>query len=304
MSISTAAPAGPIRSNLSVWIQAARPKTLSASIVPVGVGSALAYGRGEGRAPAALAALAGAVLIQVGTNFINDYYDFKRGADTAERLGPVRVTQSGLMAPRVVLASGLFCFLGALLLGVYLVAVGGWPIVLIGLAALACGYAYTGGPWPLGYLGLGDVLVFAFFGFVAVGGTYYVQAGHLTSQVWLASLPMGAIATAILAVNNLRDQITDAKAGKRTVVVRWGLRGGREEYAALLILAYLAPLVMWLSGLARAWVLLPLISAPLAVQYIHRVFTRQGADLNPLLGETARLEAIFGALFSGGLLLS
>jgi len=293
----------PIRGGFRVWWMAARPKTLSASVVPVIVGSALAYAYRQAQALPALAALLGAVLIQIGTNFINDYYDFKKGADTRERLGPARVTQSGLMSPAAVLISGLTCFAAAFLLGVYLVAMGGWPIAVVGLFSLLCGYAYTGGPLPLGYLGLGDVLVFIFFGLVAVSGTYFVQAHQLPGTVWLAGAAVGSLATAILVVNNLRDVATDGKANKRTLVVRFGTRAARLEYALLLAVAYLAPLALWASGL-QPWVLLSWLSLPLAIRCLRSVFTQKGTALNPVLGQTSRLELVFGLLLSIGLCVS
>jgi 1,4-dihydroxy-2-naphthoate polyprenyltransferase len=295
---------GPARSSALVWLQAIRPKTLSAGAVPVIIGIGLAYGQGSGRLLPAVAALAGALLIQIGTNLSNDYYDFKRGADTSERLGPVRVTQNGLIAPQVVLAAGLLCFAAAFAVGLYLVALGGWPIAALGAASLLCGFAYTGGPVPLAYVGLGDVFVLAFFGFGAVGGTYFVQTGSLTPAVASASIPAGALGTAILVVNNLRDAATDAKAGKRTLVVRWGALAGKVEYCAMLTAAFAAPLVMWLLGSSRGWPLLSWLSAPLALPPLQRVLKQHGAALNPALGGTARLQLAFGILFAFGLYLS
>ncbi len=291
------------RPTLKTWLMAARPKTLTAALVPVMVGTALAYGVGVGRWLPALAALVGAMLIQIGTNLTNDYYDFKKGADTEERLGPKRVTQSGLIAPGVVLASALTCFGLAVVTGIYLVVVGGWPIVAIGLASVMAGYAYTGGPFPLAYHGLGDVFVFLFFGLVAVPGTFYVQALAVGPEAWWAAVPVGAIGTALLVVNNLRDATTDVKAGKRTLVVRWGTTAGKAEYVVLLVAAYATPLAMWGLGLTSPWVLLALLSAPVAVPPLKRVLGEQGAALNPALGETARLQLVFGLLFSVGLYL-
>jgi 1,4-dihydroxy-2-naphthoate octaprenyltransferase len=289
---------------LGVWLQAIRPKTLSAGAVPVIIGTGLAYGRGTGKLLPAVAALSGALLIQIGTNLANDYYDFKRGADTSERLGPVRVTQSGLIAPAAVLAGASLSFAAAFVVGLYLVAVGGWPIAALGVLSLLSGFAYTGGPAPLAYLGLGDLFVLAFFGFGAVGGTYFVQAGNLTPAVGWASVAAGALGTAILAVNNLRDAATDAKAGKRTLVVRWGARAGKLEYCAMLAAAFSAPAVLWLTGSSRSWVLLSWLSAPLALPPLFRVLSQQGAALNPALGGTARLQLVFGILFALGLYLS
>jgi 1,4-dihydroxy-2-naphthoate octaprenyltransferase len=292
----------PPRPSFRVWVMAIRPKTLTAALVPVMVGTAVAFSQGQGRWLPALAALVGALLIQVGTNLTNDYYDFKKGADTAERLGPRRVTQSGLIAPGTVLASAMGTFAAAMLVGLYLVWVGGWPIVAIGLASLLSGYAYTGGPYPLGYNGLGDIFVFVFFGLVAVCGTYYVQAGGVSAQAWVASVTVGASGTALLVVNNLRDASTDVKAGKRTLVVRFGPTAGKAEYVALVALALAVPVGMWALGMTGAWVLLALLSAPLALTPLRRVLTDSGAALNPALGETARFQLVFGLLFALGLL--
>ncbi len=303
-AVHTLQPDASARVGLGVWLQAIRPKTLSAGAVPVITATGLAYGHGTGKLLPALAALLGALLIQIGTNLANDYYDFKRGADTSERLGPVRVTQSGLIAPPAVLASASVCFAAAFIVGLYLVAVGGWPIAALGILSLLSGFAYTGGPAPLAYLGLGDLFVMAFFGFGAVGGTYFVQAGRLTAAVALAALPAGALATAILVVNNLRDAVTDAKAGKRTLVVRWGARAGKLEYCAMLAAAFIAPALMSIAGMSHAWVLLSWLSAPLALPPLRWVMTKQGAALNPALGATARLQLAFGILFAAGLYLS
>jgi len=291
------------RPTLKTWLMAARPKTLTAALVPVMVGTALAFGLGVGRWLPAVAALVGAMLIQIGTNLTNDYYDFKKGADTEERLGPKRVTQSGLIAPGTVLASALLCFGLAVVVGIYLVVVGGWPIVAIGLASVLAGYAYTGGPFPLAYNGLGDVFVFVFFGLVAVPGTFYVQALTVGPAAWWAAIPVGAVGTAILVVNNLRDETTDTKANKRTLVVRFGSTAGKAEYVALLVAAYATPVVMWGLGLASPWVLLALLSAPVAVPPLKLVMGAKGAELNPALGGTAKLQLVFGVLFSVGLFL-
>ncbi|HYX90253.1 MAG TPA: 1,4-dihydroxy-2-naphthoate polyprenyltransferase, partial [Myxococcaceae bacterium] len=205
------------RPGLAAWILAARPKTLAAAVMPVCVGTALAYGSGKGRAGPALAALAGALLIQIGTNLANDFFDFKKGADTGARLGPTRVTQAGLIAPEAVFTAAMLAFGAAVAVGLYLTWVAGWPILVIGLLSVASGYAYTGGPYPLGYHGLGDAFVFVFFGLVAVAGTYYAHALALTPLAVAAGVPLGALSTGLLAVNNLRDVETDARAGKRTL---------------------------------------------------------------------------------------
>jgi len=306
--VSTSVPdAGPLavkpRPTVKHWVMAARPKTLTAALVPVLVATGLAYGLGVGRWLPALAALLGAVFIQIGTNLINDYYDFKKGADTHERLGPQRVTQSGLIAPGTVMAGAAVCFGLATAVGLYLVSVGGWPIVVIGLASLLCGYAYTGGPFPLGYNGLGDLFVFIFFGLVAVTGTYYLQAGTVDAAAWWTAVPVGAIGTMLIVVNNLRDVTTDVKAGKRTLAVRFGTGVGKAEYVLLLVASYATPFVMFALGLASAWVFLALLSLPLAVPPLKRVLKEQGAALNPALGGTARLQLVYGLLFALGLYL-
>jgi len=284
-----------------VWLLAARPGTLTAAVVPVLVGTAVAAAHGGFRALPALAALLTAVCIQIGTNFANDFHDFQRGADTHERVGPQRVTQSGLVAPRTVRAAALGTFGVALVIGIYLAVVGGWPILITGLASIAAGWAYTGGPWPFGYHGLGDLFVFVFFGLVATAGTTYVQLHAVPLPAWIAAVPVGALATAILVVNNLRDIATDARAGKRTLAVRLGPDATRVEYVVLLVLAFAAPFV--LLPFARPWVLLPLATLPLAAGPLRLVFRGQGAELNAALGATARLQLAYGALLALGLVL-
>jgi 1,4-dihydroxy-2-naphthoate octaprenyltransferase len=269
--------------------------------VPVIVGTAVAIGEGVFRLGPALAALLGALLIQIGTNLANDVFDYQKGADTTARLGPLRVTQAGLLSPGQVLAGMWLTFGLAVLIGIYLVVLGGWPIVVIGLLSIASGIAYTGGPFPLGYRGLGDLFVFIFFGLVAVCGTYYVQAGAVSTAAWWASVPIGLLATAILVVNNLRDIDTDRAAGKKTLAVRFGAKGAQAEYALLVGLAYFVPGVMGLTGISTPWVLLVWLSIPLAIRQMRFVFTETGRVLNQALAGTARLELIYGLLFSVGL---
>ena len=281
------------------WILAARPATLSAALVPVAVGTACAHAIGGASLWPALAALFGAACIQIGTNFANDVFDAEKGADTDERLGPVRAVAAGLVSPRAMRVAMAIAFGLATLAGVYLVWVGGWPILALGLASIASGIAYTGGPYPLGYHGLGDVFVLLFFGFGAVCGTTYVQAGEVPLVAWLASIPVGALATAILVVNNLRDRETDARAGKRTLAVRLGRRGAIVEYALAMIAAYATPLLLarelgWLA-------LLPVITLPLAVWLIRRVASRTGRALNADLALTAQLLLVFGLLLALGI---
>lgn len=290
-------------STLRIWIMAARPPTLPAAIVPVLVGTAVAVAMGSFRLLPFLAALIASTLIQIGTNFANDYFDFHKGADTAERIGPVRVTQSGLLRPETVRNGMIVTFGLAALFGLYLVIVGGWPILLIGLLSIAAGVLYTGGPWPLGYNGLGDIFVFVFFGLIAVCGTVYVQAGAVPPLAWLASLPVAALVTNILVVNNLRDVHTDRAAGKRTLAVIFGPSFARAEYVALLIGAYLLLPVIWLIGGVSAWALLPLLTLPLAARLLGIVLREDGPALNRALKGSGQLELAFGVLLALGLLL-
>lgn len=286
-----------------LWLLAARPATLLAAFVPVLVGTALAAADQAARYDVALAALLGAVAIQIGTNFFNDYADFKSGADTAARLGPTRVTQRGWVTPKQVVGASIGAFAAATACGVYLLWAAGWPVVAIGLLSIAAGVAYTGGPYPLGYRGLGDVFVFVFFGLVAVCATYYLQALRLSSACVGAAAAIGALSTAIIVVNNLRDRHTDAPAGKRTLAVRFGAAFARSEYAALLALAYVLPCAIWWLGWGGAGWLLPLASLPLAWRATRAIRRLDGAALNPWLGRTARLEAVFGVLLAIGVLL-
>jgi 1,4-dihydroxy-2-naphthoate polyprenyltransferase len=286
-----------------VWIIAARVWTLPAAAAPVVVGTGAAIGAGNFAFFPALAALVGALLLQIGANFANDLFDFLRGVDTAARVGPVRVTQAGLLTPRQVRAGMWTVFAVAALIGVYLIRAGGWPVVLIGLAAILAAIAYTGGPFPLGYHGLGEVFVFIFFGLAAVGGTYYVQAGTMHAAAWWAAVPMGLLAVAIIVVNNLRDIATDRAAGKQTLAVRFGERGTEAEYLALVAIAYLVPVAMWATRAASAWVLLALLSLPLVPPLFRRLRGERGRALNGVLAGTARLELIYGLLFALGLAL-
>jgi 1,4-dihydroxy-2-naphthoate octaprenyltransferase len=272
-----------------------------AGFSPVAVGSALAARDGAFRPLVALAALVGALFIQVGTNLANDHEDFRRGADTADRLGPPRVTQQGWLSPGAVLRGALACFAAALVVGLTLVWVAGWPILVVGLTSILAGYAYTGGPFPLAYHGLGDLFVLVFFGLVAVGGTYFVQALTLRPEVLLAGVPVGLLGVALLAVNNTRDLATDRAAGKRTLVVRLGRRFGQLEYLACLAVSAAAPVALWALGYATPWALLALLALPLAVPPIRLVLTETGPALNRALAGTARLQLVFGLLFALGL---
>lgn len=286
------------------WILAARPKTLPAALSPVVVGWALALADGSFDLLPALAAAAGALLLQILSNFGNDYSDFFRGADAEDRLGPTRVTASGLISPQQ-LRVGIAVVIGlATLVGLYLVWVGGWPILLIGVTAILAALAYTGGPFPFGYYGLGELFCFIYFGVAAVCGTYFVQAHALNAGVLLASVPVGLLVTAILVVNNYRDIDTDRRAGKRTLAVRMGRTGARGEYAAFVALAYLAPVLMWLGFGFGPWVLLPWLTLPLAVRLVRTLVSAvDGPTLNKTLAGTAQLALFFSVLLALGILL-
>lgn len=299
---------------LRAWVMAARPQTLPAGAAPVLVGCGAALGDGVFAPLPALAALIGALLIQIGTNLANDYFDAKYGADGAARTGFTRVTSSGLIGAAAVWRAMGLAFAAAVAVGTYLVWVGGVPVVLVGLLSIAAGIAYTGGPWPYGYHGWGDLFVFVFFGLVAVNGTYYVQAaaaagplplwlppGTLARHVLWASLPAAGLTTAMLVVNNLRDRAGDAAAGKRTLAVAFGRRAAQAEYAGLLALAYAVPAGMALAG--GGWtLLLPLATLPSAVPVLRRVFTStDGPTLNHTLAATGKLMLAHAALFALGL---
>jgi len=288
---------------LKIWYLAIRPKTLPAATGPVIVGMGLALGDGVFKFGPVIVALLAALLLQIGSNLANDVYDFKKGTDTNERLGPVRVTQAGLLSPRQVIRGMVFVFALAFLLGLYLIYVGGWPILVIGILSIVAAIAYTAGPFPLGYKGVADIFVFVFFGPVAVCGTYYLQAGYVHPAAWWASIPPGLLVTAILVVNNLRDVETDRKAGKKTLAVRFGVPFTQAQYLALVGTAYIIPVIMWVLGVASDTVFLAALSLPLAVPVIKDVFTVKGSPLNVTLAGTARLSLVYCFLFSLGYLM-
>lgn len=281
------------RSTLHVWWLATRPKTLWAALIPVGLGAAMAWDDGVFHAPALLAALVGALFIQIGTNFVNDLSDFVKGADTETRKGPMRVTQAGLVTLPQIRVGIIVAFSISVLAGVYLIWRGGWPVVWIGVASIVSGTLYTAGPKPLGYLGLGDLFVLVFFGPVAVGGTYYVQALTVTPEVLIAGLGPGLLSVALLVVNNLRDVDEDRLVGKRTLAVRFGRTFVRWEYALSVALAALLPAGLYLTSGERPWTLLVVATLALGWPLIRRVFQTDGAALNPLLGQTGRLGLIY-----------
>lgn len=285
------------------WLLAIRPRTLPASVAPVVVGTALAIRNGAFDPIASLAALVAALLLQIASNFANDLGDFQKGTDTAERVGPMRVTTAGLISAGDIKRGILIVLALAALCGIYLIVVGGWPILAVGLLSMLAAVAYTYGPLPFGYYGLGDLATFIFFGLIAVVGTYYAQAHAAPPLVWFAAIPMGALVTAILIVNNVRDADTDRRAGKRTLAVVLGRRGARIEYLVMLGLAYAIPLLLWLGYGMRPTVLLSLVTLPLAVGHARAVFTVLGPSLNKTLGGTAQLAVLYAIAFAVGIVL-
>jgi len=287
------------------WTLGARPKTLPAAVAPVFVGTAAAYVDGGFVLLPALAALMAALLIQIGTNLANDYFDHLKGIDSAERKGPIRVAQSGLIPMGHLKIGIILVFALTALIGVYLISVGGPAILAVGIASLLAALAYSGGPYPLSSNGLGDLFAFLFFGPVAVVGACYVQTLRFSPLALVAAIPIGALTTAILIVNNYRDIDTDARAGKRSLAVIIGPAASRMEYIAMLALSYVTPMGLWLAGRLSAWILLPWLSLPLAIQLTRTMYrTTEGSDLNKALAGTARLDLVFGLLLTVGLLLS
>ena len=302
---SAGSPAGRRQGTLRIWLMAARPRTLPAAVAPVLVGTALGARDGDFRPLAFAAALLGAVLIQVGTNLSNDYSDARRGADTEDRLGPVRVTAGGLVPPRQVLVATWVTFGLAVAVGLYLVAVAGWELLIVGAASILAGVLYTGGPRPYGYEGLGELFVFLFFGVVAVTGSYFVQTEQLAWTGFALAVPVGMLAAAILMVNNIRDRETDSRAGKRTLAVRMGAQGARALYAGTVFGAYVLLPLTWIVGALDVWVLLPILTLPLALRLTADVSHRtDGPSLNQALARTGLLQLAFCALLAVGVLLS
>ncbi|MEX2179646.1 MAG: 1,4-dihydroxy-2-naphthoate polyprenyltransferase [Gemmatimonadaceae bacterium] len=285
-----------------VWLQAARPLTLTAAIVPVIVGAALARaetGAWTTRWWVFGLVLLAAVLIQIGTNFVNDAKDFERGTDTGERLGPQRVTQAGLLSGAAVMRGAWIAFALAIACGVPLVLAGGVPILVIGLASVIAAYAYTGGPYPLGYHGFGEFFVILFFGVIAVGGTYFLLAGVVSRAALVAGLAVGCLSSVLLAVNNLRDERGDRVSGKRTLVVRFGRSFGVAEIGVLSLLPFALSVYWWNQGFPEA-ALLPLLALPIAVGIVRRASRNDGGALNGVLRLAAALHAIYGILFTLG----
>jgi 1,4-dihydroxy-2-naphthoate octaprenyltransferase len=305
-------------SRREAWVMAARPQTLPAGAAPVVMGVGLAVADGVFAPLPAIAALVGALLIQIGTNFANDYYDAKKGTDDPDREGFTRVTAGGLIDPARVMYAMIAAYGLAAVVGLYLVYVGGLPILIVGLSSILAGLLYTGGPYPYGYYGLGDLFVFVYFGLVAVAGTYYVQAvpalgaGALpmgvpaetvTTASLLAGVAAGGLSTAILVVNNIRDLESDREAGKRTLAVMLGYRASRIEFCGLLAAGYLVPVALVAAGYHPA-ILLPVVTLPLAAKVAGVVLRhRDGDALNPALERTGQVLALYALLFAAGLVL-
>jgi 1,4-dihydroxy-2-naphthoate octaprenyltransferase len=287
---------------INKWLVAIRPKTLTASISPVIVGLAYAYSLQELNIFVALVTLLSALLIQIGSNFANDVYDFLKGTDNEDRLGPKRATQSGLITPNEMKKAMLLVFTSALLLGCYLAWIGGWVIVAIGTLSIISAIAYTGGPYPLGYHGWGDVFVFMFFGIVAVPGTFFLQTGEVDTNVFLLGAGIGALSTAILVVNNVRDADTDVKTGKKTLAVRFGKSFSKYQYAVLMLIAFGIP--VYLAETCNIFPLyLPIFLIPVAGKLILQVFFEEGIVLNEVLVKTARLLFLYSIVLSMGFIL-
>lgn len=286
-----------------IWVLAGRPKTLLAAAVPVIVGTAIAINDSSFKPLAAFAALICSLLIQIGTNYVNDLYDFKKGADNDGRTGPQRALASGLLSVTEMKTGIAVTFITAFLMGLYLVYIGGWLILLIGVASIAAGFAYTAGPFPLAYNGLGDIFVFIFFGLVATTGTYFVQTGEISLLSFWASVPVGALITNILVVNNYRDIDQDRIANKNTLAVKWGKRFTRFQYLFFMIISYVTPFVVFATFKDSVFVFLPLLSIPLSVKLVRMIYMLEGQELNKTLELTAKLSGIYGLLFAIGILV-
>lgn len=288
---------------LESWILASRPKTLLAAVVPVMVGSALAINKGKFIFIYAFIALLCSLLIQIGTNYINDLYDFLKGADNENRKGPLRVLASGLITVNEMKAGSVIVFLVAFILGLILVYEAGTVILIIGILAIIAGIAYTAGPFPLAYNGLGDLFVFMFFGIVGTTGTYYIQAKEFSMIAFLTSIPVGALITNILVVNNFRDIEEDKAAGKNTLAVIFGKDFARFQFVFLLMTSFATPAVLYFFFDFHIWIFLPYLTFPIAYRLAIMLYTFDGLALNKTLELTAKFSALFGLLFAAGLTL-
>ena len=284
------------------WILAVRLKTLPAAISPVILGCALAYHDGAFYFLICAMTLLAAVLIQIGANFANDVFDFEKGSDREDRLGPIRATQSGLISVEKMKKAMWLAFALAICVGFYLAFIGGWPIVFIGLTSIAAGIAYTGGPYPLGYHGFGDLFVFIFFGLIAVPGTYYLQIGTINELSLHMGVIMGMFSTAILVVNNLRDVDLDKLSGKNTLAVRFGKKFSKIQYSILMLSPFLLPLYIWWNFENELSLLITIFALPISFHLINQIFSLKGKDLNLVLARTARFLFIFTVLLSAGLI--
>ena len=291
------------KSKIGSWLIPSRPRTLLAAFVPVMVGSAVAFNEGKLNIIFSLAALICSVLIQVGTNFTNDLYDFLKGSDTTKRKGPRRVLASGLISINEMKAAIVITFLTAFLLGLFLVYHGGTVILVIGILSIIAGLAYTAGPFPLAYNGLGDIFVFMFFGIIGTVGTYYLHTKDLSLISFISSIPVGALVTNILVVNNYRDIEEDKTAGKKTLAVKLGKNFTRYQFTFLIVLSFLIPLVLFIFFNSTIWIFLPYLTLPIAYKVISMIYTLDGIQLNKTLELTAQLSAIYGLLFSAGFIL-
>lgn len=292
-------------SKTALWLEAARPQTLAAALVPVLVGASLAWQAEALDWINSFVALICAILIQIGTNFANDYFDFIKGSDTDERIGFRRATAAGLISPQQMKTATIITMGLAFILGLYLVWAAGWIVLLIGVLSLLFGVLYTGGPYPLGYNGLGDLFVFIFFGLVAVMTTYYVNALEWSEASFWASLAVGGLCVNILVVNNLRDVEQDRKSGKRTIGVLFGETTLKLEYLLMVALAYAIPPHFYVQLGFNLWIMLPYIALPLAGYYVYRIWKEEDKkELNPMLEKTAQFMVIFGVLFSTGILMN
>ena len=288
---------------MNSWLLAARLKTLPAAISPVILGSALAFHDNIFSLVICLSTLLAAILIQIGTNFANDVFDFYKNTDREDRIGPTRATQAGLIAPESMIKAMWYTYSMAIFVGLYLAWIGGWPIVIIGLASIAAGIAYTGGPYPLGYHGWGDVFVFIFFGIIAVPGTYYLQTNTVTNLSIYMGVITGMLSTAILVVNNLRDADTDKLSGKRTLAVRFGKNFSKIQYSILIVTPFLFPLYFWWNINNELSLLLTIFVIPIAIHLIIQIYSKTGSELNPILTRTARFLFIFTLMLSIGLII-
>jgi 1,4-dihydroxy-2-naphthoate octaprenyltransferase len=291
-------------SKFQVWLLASRPKTLPAAVSPVIIGSAVAFAEHSFRFGPALAAFLGALLLQIGANLANDVFDYEKGADQHDRLGPMRVTQAGLLSPKDVKTGMWVTFALAAICGIYMTLVSGWFILLIGLLAILAAIAYTGGPFPYGYKGLGEIFVFIFFGFAAVCGTYYAQTNTISQLAVLSSIPVGLLIVAILVVNNVRDYESDKSANKKTLAVRFGLEWARQEFVSIVILAFVTVVLLSISDIATPWLLLTWLSLPLVFSTSSSVLNQRGKILNKTLASTGQLTLVFSLLYAVGLILS